>query len=63
MNALTLAPFMPTGTTESSAELAIRVIDAYEDLQGALPLEALLRRSEPLARRTTLRVHVSQAGI
>lgn len=56
MNKLTLAPFMPTGTSESSAELAIRVIDAYEDLQGALPLEALLRRSEPLARRTTLRV-------
>ena len=56
MSQLTLAPFTPTDTAGSAAELAIRVIDAYEDLQGALPLETLLRRSEPLARRTTLRV-------
>lgn len=56
MNALRLAPFTPSGPDESAAELDIRVTDLYETLQGALPLEVLLRRCEPLAKRTTLRV-------
>ena len=53
---MNLVPFSPANPVESSAELAIRVLDLFEELQGALPLEALLRRKEPLAKRTTLRV-------
>ena len=56
MSNLSYAPFTPADTRESAAELAIRVLDAFNELQGALPLETLLRRDEPLARRTTLRV-------
>jgi UDP-N-acetylenolpyruvoylglucosamine reductase len=53
---MNLVPFSPTNAAESSAERSIRVLDLFEELQGALPLETLLRRNEPLAKRTTLRV-------
>jgi UDP-N-acetylenolpyruvoylglucosamine reductase len=56
LSSFTLSPFQPATPSEASAELAIRVTDLFHKLQGALPLEAVLRRDEPLARRTTLRV-------
>ena len=56
MNAFKLAPFRPADPVGLAAELDIRVTDLFETLQGALPLEVLLRRREPLAKRTTLRV-------
>ncbi len=56
MSSFTLSPFQPATPAEASAERAIRVTDLFHKLQGALPLETVLRRDEPLARRTTLRV-------
>lgn len=56
MSALAHHPFTPVNFIEVSAERAIRVADLFHELQGALPLEMLLRRHEPLAKRTTLRV-------
>ncbi len=56
MTSLPLTPFCPANPTEAAAAMAIQVADLFHKLQGALPLETVLRRDEPLARRTTLRV-------
>ena len=56
MSALPITPFHPANPTEAAAELAIQVADLFHKLQGVLPLETVLRRDEPLARKTTLRV-------
>ena len=61
MSSIPFTPFRPSNATEAAAGLAIQVTDLFHKLQGALPLETVLRRDEPLARRTTLRV-VSQAN-
>ena len=56
MSSIPFTPFRPSNATEAAAGLAIQVTDLFHKLQGALPLETVLRRDEPLARRTTLRV-------
>jgi UDP-N-acetylenolpyruvoylglucosamine reductase len=56
MSSIPFTPFRPANSAEAAAGLAIQVTDLFHKLQGALPLETVLRRDEPLARRTTLRV-------
>ncbi len=47
----------PLGTAEAmAADRAMRVADLHHDLQRALSKDTVLRRDEPLNRRTTLRV-------
>lgn len=56
MNSLVLTPLQADDPCDRAASLAIRITDLYDTLRTVLPPTCVLRRDEPLAKRTTLRV-------
>lgn len=56
MNRLELTPLQLDDPRDRAASLAIRLTDLFDTLRSVLSPDCILRREEPLARRTTLRV-------
>ena len=56
MNSLILTPLQADDPRHRAASLAIRITDVIDTLRTVLPPACVLRRDEPLAKRTTLRV-------
>jgi UDP-N-acetylenolpyruvoylglucosamine reductase len=56
MNRLSLIPLGDATDSDKMATRVVRSNDLFDALRGALPEESVVRRDEPMSRRTTLRV-------
>lgn len=56
MNSLILTPLQADDPRDQAASLAIRITNLFDTLRTVLPPTCGLRRDEPMAKRTTLRV-------